>query len=217
MSGYVGIVVSDPSLQNQFTQVELRSLKTHVSSSILFFHCFYLFFEMFKNKKIWNFAVHEHEERQWKANGRRFSIEDVEIESCRRKSQRRRESFVDSRLSLWPTRWGWFRALLEGMIDIHMPSSDFSVYSIIRSPTFYLDDVSFHHTFGGWFMFFPLICYSYNQNFGFRFLLLWMKVSSCRLLFRVDEGKSSFCTSSNPLQLTQTTNQIVYIKNFREF
>ncbi|KAH9794127.1 fimbrin-2 [Citrus sinensis] len=32
MSGYVGIVVSDPSLQNQFTQVELRSLKTHFMS-----------------------------------------------------------------------------------------------------------------------------------------------------------------------------------------
>jgi plastin-1 len=30
MSGYVGILVSDPWLQNQFTQVELRSLKTHV-------------------------------------------------------------------------------------------------------------------------------------------------------------------------------------------
>lgn len=194
MSGYVGIVVSDPSLQNQFTQVELRSLKTHVSSSILFFHCFYLFFEIFKNKKIWNFAVHEHEERQWKANGRRFSVEDVEIESCWRKSQWRRESFAYSRLSSWPTRWGWFRALLEGMIDIHMSSSDFSVYSIIRSPTFYLDDVSFHHTFGGWFMLF--------QNFGFRFLLLWMKVSYFRLLFRVDEGKSSFFTSCTPLQST---------------
>lgn len=49
MSGYVGIVVSDPSLQNQFTQVELRSLKTHVSSSILFFPLFlFLFFEIFK-------------------------------------------------------------------------------------------------------------------------------------------------------------------------
>ncbi|XWS31196.1 hypothetical protein CRYUN_Cryun23aG0056700 [Craigia yunnanensis] len=29
MSAYVGILVSDPWLQNQFTQVELRSLKTH--------------------------------------------------------------------------------------------------------------------------------------------------------------------------------------------
>ncbi|CAI0559719.1 unnamed protein product [Linum tenue] len=29
MSGYVGILVSDPWLQNQFTQVELRSLKSH--------------------------------------------------------------------------------------------------------------------------------------------------------------------------------------------
>ncbi|XP_043805181.1 fimbrin-2 isoform X1 [Manihot esculenta] len=32
MSGYVGIIVSDPSLQNQFTQVELRSLKSHFMS-----------------------------------------------------------------------------------------------------------------------------------------------------------------------------------------
>ncbi|CAL5195418.1 unnamed protein product [Lathyrus oleraceus] len=32
MSGHWGILVSDPSLQNQFTQVELRSLKTHFMS-----------------------------------------------------------------------------------------------------------------------------------------------------------------------------------------
>ncbi|KAF5726553.1 hypothetical protein HS088_TW22G00232 [Tripterygium wilfordii] len=32
MSGYVGILVSDPWLQNQFTQVELRSLKVHFMS-----------------------------------------------------------------------------------------------------------------------------------------------------------------------------------------
>ncbi|XP_022758779.1 fimbrin-2 [Durio zibethinus] len=32
MAGYVGILVSDPWLQNQFTQVELRSLKTHFMS-----------------------------------------------------------------------------------------------------------------------------------------------------------------------------------------
>ncbi|KAF5746267.1 fimbrin-2 [Tripterygium wilfordii] len=32
MSGYVGILVSDPLLQNQFTQVELRSLKSHFMS-----------------------------------------------------------------------------------------------------------------------------------------------------------------------------------------
>lgn len=29
MAGYVGVLVSDPWLQNQFTQVELRSLKSH--------------------------------------------------------------------------------------------------------------------------------------------------------------------------------------------
>lgn len=32
MAGYVGILVSDPWLQNQFTQVELRSLKSHFVS-----------------------------------------------------------------------------------------------------------------------------------------------------------------------------------------
>jgi len=32
MSGFVGVVVSDPSLQGQFTQVELRSLKAKVTS-----------------------------------------------------------------------------------------------------------------------------------------------------------------------------------------
>lgn len=36
MSGYVGILVSDPWLQNQFTQVELRSLKTHVRKWVFF-------------------------------------------------------------------------------------------------------------------------------------------------------------------------------------
>lgn len=35
MSGHWGILVSDPWLQNQFTQVELRSLKSQVSSSWL--------------------------------------------------------------------------------------------------------------------------------------------------------------------------------------
>jgi plastin-1 len=38
MSGFVGVVVSDPSLQGQFTQVELRSLKAKVTpKSISFF------------------------------------------------------------------------------------------------------------------------------------------------------------------------------------
>ncbi|PWA50661.1 actin binding Calponin [Artemisia annua] len=35
-SNYFGVFVSDPWLQNQFTQVELRTLKSHVSISILF-------------------------------------------------------------------------------------------------------------------------------------------------------------------------------------
>lgn len=41
MSGYVGILVSDPWLQNQFTQVELRSLKTHVRKWVFFFFFHY--------------------------------------------------------------------------------------------------------------------------------------------------------------------------------
>lgn len=34
MAGYVGVFVSDTWLQSQFTQVELRRLKSHVSFSI---------------------------------------------------------------------------------------------------------------------------------------------------------------------------------------
>lgn len=47
MAGYVGVLVSDPWLQNQFTQVELRSLKSHVSV----FSDQYLFFFLFQ---FWN-------------------------------------------------------------------------------------------------------------------------------------------------------------------
>ena len=43
MSGYVGILVSDPWLQNQFTQVELRSLKTHVRKWVFFLFSLLLF------------------------------------------------------------------------------------------------------------------------------------------------------------------------------
>ena len=34
-AGYFGVLVSDPWLQNQFTQVELRGLKAHVRVLIL--------------------------------------------------------------------------------------------------------------------------------------------------------------------------------------
>jgi plastin-1 len=34
MSGFVGVLVSDPWLQSQFTQVELRSLKSKVTNSL---------------------------------------------------------------------------------------------------------------------------------------------------------------------------------------
>jgi hypothetical protein len=43
MSGFVGILVSDPWLQNQFTQVELRSLKTHVNSNRALCDCVCVF------------------------------------------------------------------------------------------------------------------------------------------------------------------------------
>ena len=36
MSGFVGVIVSDPWLQSQFTQVELRTLKSKVSISVVF-------------------------------------------------------------------------------------------------------------------------------------------------------------------------------------
>jgi hypothetical protein len=46
MSGFVGILVSDPWLQNQFTQVELRSLKAHVILiELLSFSNFFFFFK----------------------------------------------------------------------------------------------------------------------------------------------------------------------------
>lgn len=35
MAAYVGVLVSDPWLQNQFTQVELRTLKSHVTPPLL--------------------------------------------------------------------------------------------------------------------------------------------------------------------------------------
>ena len=54
MSGFVGVLVSDPWLQSQFTQVELRSLKSKVTSSLsllfitfsllLIFKCLFFFF-----------------------------------------------------------------------------------------------------------------------------------------------------------------------------
>ncbi|TVU28269.1 hypothetical protein EJB05_19780, partial [Eragrostis curvula] len=44
MSGFVGVVVSDPSLQGQFTQVELRSLKAKVTSESAGFSAPLLFF-----------------------------------------------------------------------------------------------------------------------------------------------------------------------------
>jgi plastin-1 len=34
MSGFVGVLVSDPWLQSQFTQVELRSLKSKATNSL---------------------------------------------------------------------------------------------------------------------------------------------------------------------------------------
>lgn len=42
MSGYVGVVVSDPALQSQFTQVELRSLNNKVFIYIPFSFFFIL-------------------------------------------------------------------------------------------------------------------------------------------------------------------------------
>lgn len=40
MSGFVGVLVSDPWLQSQFTQVELRTLKSKVTMFFLSFEWF---------------------------------------------------------------------------------------------------------------------------------------------------------------------------------
>lgn len=108
MSGYVGILVSDPWLQNQFTQVELRSLKTHVRKWVffLFFHHYNLnLYILVKNttKCQLNYefhefvcvcflcvcgddAVYEHEEREWESDTGRAGVEDVSFESGWRES-----------------------------------------------------------------------------------------------------------------------------------
>lgn len=52
MSGYVGILVSDPLLQNQFTQVELRSLKTHVRKWVFFFFIIWICTSLLKIPRI---------------------------------------------------------------------------------------------------------------------------------------------------------------------
>ncbi|KAH0908521.1 hypothetical protein HID58_031842 [Brassica napus] len=59
MSGFVGILVSDPWLHNQFTQVELRSLKSHVRVSL-----------------------HEHEEGEREAYGVGPRAKDGEIKGA---------------------------------------------------------------------------------------------------------------------------------------
>lgn len=58
MSSYVGVVVSDPWLHSQFTQVELRTLKSKVNQSTIYnlqstsFLSFDVVFILFQKKKL---------------------------------------------------------------------------------------------------------------------------------------------------------------------
>lgn len=122
MSGYVGILVSDPWLQNQFTQVELRSLKTHVRKWVFFSFFIIIIWictssletpRSFMNLYVFVFcvcgddAVYEHEEREWESDTGRAGVEDVSFESGWRESHWRRESFVHPWFlswSSWPRR-----------------------------------------------------------------------------------------------------------------
>lgn len=88
MAGYIGVLVSDPWLQNQFTQVELRSLKSHVSSfcfAILveicfgFIHCCLCALCTIR-------AVHDDEERKRRSEAGRLGGKDVNTETYRRES-----------------------------------------------------------------------------------------------------------------------------------
>jgi hypothetical protein len=59
MTSHWGILVSDPCLQNQFTQVELRSLKSQVSSSCYCCWEWFMFFLLFVliHQKDWIFIL----------------------------------------------------------------------------------------------------------------------------------------------------------------
>lgn len=89
MSGFVGILVSDPWLHNQFTQVELRSLKSHVRISVPIHwiiiitktpcESFDFLIDFVDLILINSVTVHEHEEGERKAYGVRPRAEDGEI------------------------------------------------------------------------------------------------------------------------------------------
>lgn len=96
MAGYVGVLVSDPWLQNQFTQVELRTLKSSVSvgsfCSFLDDFCgddlgFFCFFFKVRGDE-------EGERRRFEAGG--AAGEDVQAEARRGDSHGGGESCVYS-------------------------------------------------------------------------------------------------------------------------
>lgn len=94
MAGYVGVLVSDPWLQNQFTQVELRSLKSSVSVGSFYF---WMIFMIFGCDECGFFEVRGDEEGEW----RRFEAggaagEDVQAEARRGDSDGAGESCVSS-------------------------------------------------------------------------------------------------------------------------
>ena len=99
MSGFVGILVSDPWLQNQFTQVELRSLKSHVILIELCV-CVCVFFFFLNLDMMCGFggyewcAVHEHEEGEREAAGGGAGGQDVAFKGGGRESDGGGESFV---------------------------------------------------------------------------------------------------------------------------
>lgn len=93
MAGYVGVLVSDPWLQNQFTQVELRTLKSSVSLTV----CCFRFVSRMILISVRLLAVHGDEEGEW----RRFEAggaagEDVQAEARRRDADGAGESCVSS-------------------------------------------------------------------------------------------------------------------------
>lgn len=119
MAGYFGVLVSDPWLQNQFTQVELRTLKTSVS-----FRLFSLTFGCFPfcgMRLLWLrcvvLAVHgdaEGEQRLFEADG--AAGQNVQAEARRRESDGARKSCDSSGVVSGFGDWRRFRALFEGKV-----------------------------------------------------------------------------------------------------
>ncbi|KAL1532987.1 hypothetical protein AAHA92_32935 [Salvia divinorum] len=81
MAAYVGVLVSDPWLQNQFTQVELRTLKSSVSVDSLLLRCFFFHFRFSSVRFPVVHSDEEGERRSFEAGGP--AGEDVQAEARR--------------------------------------------------------------------------------------------------------------------------------------